>query len=104
MKLSTTTTSIVSDRRSFLKSTAAVIGGAALPTWCAQAASAALNVERRNKSVLFVFLAGGPSHLDMYDMKPAAPAEIRGEFRPIDTNVSGVRSLRAFAAARENCR
>ena len=43
-----------------------------------------------NKSVIFVYLAGGPSHLDMYDMKPDVPAEIRGEFRPINTNVPGV--------------
>ena len=37
-----------------------------------------------------ILLPGGPSHLDMYDLKPEAPAEIRGEFRPIATNVSGV--------------
>lgn len=42
------------------------------------------------KSVILVWLAGGPSHLDMYDLKPGAPAEIRGEFRPIATNVPGV--------------
>src|SRR5262245_17669056 len=36
-----------------------------------------------------VCLAGGPSHLEMYDMKPDAPADYRGEFRPIKTNVSG---------------
>jgi hypothetical protein len=38
-----------------------------------------------------VFLNGGPSHLDMWDMKPDAPAEVRGEFRPIDTPVAGMR-------------
>jgi hypothetical protein len=41
-------------------------------------------------SVIFVWLAGGPPHLDTYDMKPEAPAEIRGEFRPIRTNVPGI--------------
>ena len=39
---------------------------------------------------ILVFLNGGPSHLDMWDMKPAAPAEIRGEFKPIATSVPGV--------------
>ena len=37
-----------------------------------------------------VFLSGGPSHLDMFDMKPQAPAEYRGEFSPIKTNVPGI--------------
>jgi hypothetical protein len=39
---------------------------------------------------VLVFLNGGPSHLDMWDMKPAAPAEIRGEFRPVASSVTGV--------------
>lgn len=39
---------------------------------------------------ILIFLNGGPSHLDMWDMKPAAPVEIRGEFRPIATTVSGI--------------
>ncbi len=43
------------------------------------------------KSAIFIYLKGGPSQLDMYDMKPEAPAEIRGEFRPINTNVPGMR-------------
>jgi len=38
---------------------------------------------------ILIFLSGGPSHLDMWDMKPSAPAEIRGEFRPIATTVPG---------------
>jgi len=41
-------------------------------------------------SVLFVWLAGGPPHLDMYDMKPDAPDEYRGPFNPIRTNVPGL--------------
>jgi uncharacterized protein (DUF1501 family) len=43
------------------------------------------------KAVVMVYLPGGPSHLDTYDLKPDAPAEVRGEFKPIDTNVPGVR-------------
>src|SRR5436305_11671581 len=44
----------------------------------------------RADSCILVFLNGGPSHLDMWDMKPDAPAEIRGEFKPIATSVPGV--------------
>lgn len=44
----------------------------------------------RPKSVILVFLPGGPSHIDLVDLKPEAPLEIRGEFRPIDTVVPGV--------------
>jgi hypothetical protein len=46
--------------------------------------------KRQARSCILLFLAGGPSHLDMWDMKPAAPAEIRGEFKPIATTVPGV--------------
>lgn len=45
----------------------------------------------RGKSVILIWLRGGASHLDSYDMKPDAPAEVRGEFSPIATNVPGVR-------------
>jgi hypothetical protein len=44
----------------------------------------------RQNSCLFVFLFGGPSHIDLWDMKPGAPAEIRGEFRPVATAVPGI--------------
>ncbi|MBY0522608.1 MAG: DUF1501 domain-containing protein [Gemmataceae bacterium] len=43
-----------------------------------------------HKAVVMVVLQGGPPHIDMYDMKPEAPVEIRGEFKPIHTNVSGI--------------
>ena len=43
----------------------------------------------RNACV-FIFLFGGPSHIDLWDMKPLASAEIRGEFRPIATRVPGI--------------
>jgi hypothetical protein len=42
------------------------------------------------KAAIMIYLPGGPSHMDMYDLKPNAPAEFRGEFKPIDTNVSGI--------------
>src|SRR6188474_213784 len=52
-------------------------------------ASAGTNVER-GKSVIMIWMRGGPSHIDSFDMKPNAPAEVRGEFQPIPTNVPGI--------------
>jgi Protein of unknown function (DUF1501) len=43
-----------------------------------------------NKAAIMIYLPGGPSHMDMYDLKPEAPMEFRGEFKPINTNVPGV--------------
>src|SRR4051794_21517261 len=43
------------------------------------------------RSVIFLSLWGGPSHLDTFDLKPEAPAEVRGEFAPVETSVSGIR-------------
>src|SRR5438046_319708 len=47
--------------------------------------------KRQRNSCVFLFLFGGPSHIDLWDMKPAAPEQVRGEFRPAATNVPGVR-------------
>jgi uncharacterized protein (DUF1501 family) len=44
----------------------------------------------KGRSAIYIYLQGGPSHLDMFDLKPNAPAEIRGEFKPIKTNVAGI--------------
>jgi Protein of unknown function (DUF1501) len=44
-----------------------------------------------SKSAIMIYLPGGPSHMDTYDLKPDAPAEFKGEFNPIDTNVAGIR-------------
>ncbi len=46
--------------------------------------------KKRGNACVFLFLFGGPSHIDLWDMKPAAPAEIRGEFRPAATRVPGI--------------
>ena len=48
------------------------------------------NKTRRPKSCILLWMLGGPSHIDMYDLKPDAPAEIRGELRPIQTKIPGV--------------
>src|SRR5262249_41664897 len=44
----------------------------------------------KNKAAIMIYLPGGPSHMDMYDLKPDAPKEYKGEFNPIATNVPGV--------------
>jgi hypothetical protein len=46
---------------------------------------------RRGNSCVFLFLFGGPSHIDLWDMKPAAPEQVRGDFKPIATRVPGIR-------------
>jgi len=48
------------------------------------------------KSAIMIYLPGGPSHMDMYDLKPDAPAEFRGEFKPIATNVPGIQICEHF--------
>jgi hypothetical protein len=56
-----------------------------------QAASTkATKIEPRAKSVFLIFLQGGPSHIDIWDPKPDAPSNIRGEFKPIKTKVDGI--------------
>ncbi|HVX64672.1 MAG TPA: DUF1501 domain-containing protein [Pirellulales bacterium] len=75
-------------RRDFLH--VGLLGGAlTLPDLLRLRATAAAAGGTRQKSVIMVCLNGGPSHMDMYDLKPAAPAELRGEFKPIATNVPG---------------
>jgi hypothetical protein len=75
-------------RRSFLQIGGLAMGGLALPQ--------ILNAQQQaggssqHKAVIMIFLAGGPPHQDMLDLKPDAPSEIRGEFDPIDTNVPGI--------------
>ena len=78
-------------RRSFLRAGGLALGGLALSDFLRLRAAGAVTPEARGKSVIMICLGGGPSHVDTYDMKPEAPAEIRGEFRPIPTNVPGMR-------------
>jgi Protein of unknown function (DUF1501) len=84
-------------RRSFLKVGVAGMASVGLADVLrAKAASAALGQPAKDTSVVLIWLDGGPSHLDMYDMKPEAPAEYRGIWRPIKTNVSGVEISELF--------
>lgn len=74
-------------RRGFLRVGSLAFGGLSLAGW-AQARGADPKA-RPKKAVIQVWLAGGPSHIDMYDLKPNAPAEYRGEFKPVPTSVPG---------------
>lgn len=77
------------DRRNFLRVGAAGVVGAGLP-FAAKPAQASSSGTGRAKSVLLVLLSGGPSQLDMWDPKPDAPAEVRGEFSAVNTTLPGV--------------
>src|SRR5579875_1020589 len=57
---------------------------------------AAAGTGSSNKAAIMIYLPGGPSHMDMYDLKPDAPKEFRGEFKPIATNVPGVQICEHF--------
>jgi Protein of unknown function (DUF1501) len=82
-------------RRDFLHAGSLAMLGLSLPQFLALKAEGAVHRER-DVNCIMLFLLGGPSHLDTWDMKPDAPAEIRGPYRPIATNVSGVRISEIF--------
>ena len=74
-------------RRDFLRIGGLALGGLSLPQLLrAESQSPA----RSHRAVIMVFLGGGPPHQDMFDLKPAAPAQYRGPFHPIATNVPGM--------------
>lgn len=75
-------------RRDFLQVGALGLGGLSLADVLRLRAEAN-GPAKRPRAVIMVCLAGGPSHLDMYDLKPNAPVDYRGEFNPIQTNVPG---------------
>lgn len=75
-------------RRDMLRIGALGLGGLSLPQLL-QAEQQA-GVRNSHKAVIMIYMAGAPSHQDMYDLKMDAPPEIRGEFRPIDTSVPGL--------------
>jgi hypothetical protein len=73
-------------RRSFLKLGGLAMGGLHLPALLQAAPSAG----HSSKSVIMIYLSGGLAHQDSFDLKPEAPAEIRGEFQPIDSSLAGL--------------
>ena len=79
-------------RRSFLKVGLLGLGGLTLADHLRLQAQATTDGKpKRDTAVIFLWLGGGPSHLDMYDLKPTAPVEFRGEFKEIPTCVPGMR-------------
>jgi hypothetical protein len=75
-------------RRSFLQAGSLAVGGLTLPGLLR--AESAADTGSSQKSVIMVYLSGGLSHQDTFDLKPLAPKEIRGEFNPIPTSVPGI--------------
>jgi hypothetical protein len=81
-------------RRDFLMVGGSIAGGLTLSSLLR--AEAQQGIRRGHKALINVFLPGGPPHQDMWDLKPEAPAEIRGEFKPISTNVPGIQICELF--------
>ena len=75
-------------RRNFLKIGALGLGGLSLPQILQAEAQSGNRLSQ--KAVIMIFLPGGPSHQDIFDLKRDAPMEIRGEFKPISTSVPGI--------------
>ncbi|RUL87327.1 DUF1501 domain-containing protein [Tautonia sociabilis] len=82
-------------RRDFLHAGSLAALGLTLPGLRAMEARGAVDRDR-DMNCIMLFLVGGPSQLDTWDMKPDAPAEIRGPFRPIETNVPGIQVSEIF--------
>jgi hypothetical protein len=75
-------------RRDFLTIGGSIVGGLSLASLLR---AEALSGQRpTHKAVINIFLPGGPPHQDLWDLKPDAPSEVRGEFKPIGTNVAGI--------------
>ena len=79
-------------RRNFLRIGGLGLAGLSLP----QLLQAQQSTGSRPKSVIMIYLVGGPPHQDMFDLKPEAPQEIAGPWRPIETNVPGMEICEAF--------
>jgi hypothetical protein len=88
-------------RRDFLHAGAISALGLTLPGLMQQ--EAAGGVRDRDLNCIMLFLVGGPSHIDTWDPKPNAPAEIRGPFQPISTNVAGIQITEIFPRMARHC-
>jgi hypothetical protein len=82
-------------RRSFLQIGGAAMGGLALNEILQMEAQAG-TTNNSHKAIINIYLPGGPPHIDMWDLKPNAPSEIRGDFKPISTNVPGIEICELF--------
>ena len=81
-------------RRGFMQIGTFGLGGLCLPQLLRAESQA--GIRSSQKSVIFIYLVGGPPHQDMFDLKPNAPAEVAGPWKPIATNVTGVQICEAF--------
>ena len=81
-------------RRGFLKIGSLALGGLTLPNLLR--AEAAAGIKSSHKSVILIYLVGGPPHQDMFDLKPDAPKEVAGPWKPVPTNVTGIKICEAF--------
>ncbi|MCE9531390.1 MAG: DUF1501 domain-containing protein [Planctomycetes bacterium] len=88
-KPTTATCDGVTRRHALRVGASGLIGGLSLPWLLEMQAKAATPKAAKAKSCIFIFLEGGPSQLDMWDLKPDAPAEVRGPYKPISTSVPG---------------
>lgn len=84
------------NRRDILRLGLLGTAGLALPDVLRLQEASAAPALPRDTSVILIFCHGGPSHLDTYDLKPEAPAEYRGPFKPIKTNVPGIEISELF--------
>ena len=83
-------------RRDFLHAGSAGMLGLGLTDFLSLKAQGAVHNDKSDINVIMLFLVGGPSQLDTWDMKPAAPSEIRGPYKPIKTNVPGIEISEIF--------
>jgi hypothetical protein len=79
----------ISRRHALRIGASGLIAGLSLPRLLQMQAQAAAETPAKAQACIFLFLEGGPSHIDMWDLKPDAPVEIRGPFKPIRTSVTG---------------
>lgn len=77
-------------RREFMKTSGLSLGAASLSGWLPTLAACTAGEGVRRKACIVLWMTGGPSHLDTFDLKPDARAEVRGEFRPITTSTPGI--------------
>jgi len=84
-------------RREVLQIGASSALGLSLPGLLRNQVMGAQKRSAKARAVIVLFLSGGPSHLDTFDMKPEAPEEIRGTFRPIRTKVPGLQVCEHFS-------